>query len=127
MTEKTESGVSTLDTVKLVLAAALLIGGVFAYYWYAQASIFVRLGALLAGVAAAIAVGMQSEPGRALWHFMQTSRVELRKVVWPTRVETRQTTIAVLVFVVIMGVFFWALDLFLLWVTRALTLTGQGS
>jgi len=47
--------------------------------------------------------------------------------VWPTRVETRQTTIAVLVFVVIMGVFFWALDLFLLWVTRALTLTGQGS
>jgi preprotein translocase subunit SecE len=127
MTEKTESGVSTLDTVKLVLAAALLIGGVFAYYWYSQASIFVRLGALLAGVGAAIAVGMQSEPGRALWHFMQGSRVELRKVVWPTRVETRQTTIAVLVFVVIMGVFFWALDLFLLWVTRALTLTGQGS
>ena len=127
MTEKTESGASTLDTVKLALAAALLVGGIFAYYWYGQASTLVRLGALVVGLAAAIAVGMQSEPGRALWHFMQASRVELRKVVWPTRVETRQTTIAVIVFVVIMGVFFWALDLFLLWVTRALTLTGQGS
>src|SRR5262245_10732357 len=127
MTEKTESGVSTLDTVKLVLAAALLVGGVFAYYWYSQASTLVRLGALVVGFAAAVAVGMQSEPGRMLWHFMQGSRVELRKVVWPTRVETRQTTIAVIVFVTIMGVFFWSLDLFLLWVTRALTLTGQGS
>jgi preprotein translocase subunit SecE len=127
MTEKTESGVSTLDTVKLVLAAALLVGGVFAYYWYSQESTLVRLGALVVALAAAIAVGMQSEPGRTLWQFMRASRTELRKVVWPTRVETRQTTIAVIVFVVIMGVFFWALDLFLLWVTRALTLTGQGS
>jgi preprotein translocase subunit SecE len=127
MTEKTESGVSTLDTVKLMLAAALLIGGVFAYYWYAQESTLVRVGALLAAIAAAIAVAMQSEPGRTLWQFMLASRVEVRKVVWPTRVETRQTTIAVIIFVTIMGVFFWLLDLFLLWVTRALTLTGQGS
>ena len=79
---------------------------------------------LLAAVAA-IAVALQSEPGREFWRFMQGARVELRKVVWPTKVETRQTTIAVIVFVVIMGVFFWALDLLLLWITR--TLTGQGS
>ena len=111
MTEKTESGVSTLDTVKLVLAAALLIGGVFAYYWYSQASIFVRLGALLAGVGAAIAVGMQSEPGRALWHFMQGSRVELRKVVWPTRQETFRITWVVLAVVVVISLILSLFDL----------------
>ena len=50
--------------------------------------------------------------------------MEMRKVVWPTREESIQTTIAVLVFALIMGVFFWFLDLFLLWFTRLLT--GQG-
>ena len=52
---------------------------------------------------------------------MQGSRVELRKVVWPTREETLQTTLAVLVFALIMGVFFWLLDLSLLALTRRLT------
>jgi preprotein translocase subunit SecE len=121
MTEKTEIGVSTLDTVKLVLAAALLIGGIVAYYYYAQTSALVRGGAVLVATAAAIAVAMQSEPGRMLWRFMQGARVELRKVVWPTRVETRQTTIMVIIFVIIMGVFFWALDLLLLWLTQLIT------
>jgi preprotein translocase subunit SecE len=124
MTEKTENGVSTLDTVKLILAGALVLGGIVAYYYYAQAPVLARGGGVILAIAAAALLTMQSEPGRTLWHFMQASRVELRKVVWPTRVETRQTTIAVIIFVVIMGVFFWALDLFLLWVTRALT--GQG-
>jgi preprotein translocase subunit SecE len=50
--------------------------------------------------------------------------VELRKVVWPTREETIQTTVTVLVFALIMGVFFWLLDMFLLYATRLLT--GQG-
>jgi preprotein translocase subunit SecE len=121
MTEKTENGVSVLDTVKLVLAAALLIGGVVAYYYYAQTPALVRAGGVLVATAAAIGVAMLSEPGRALWRFMQAARVELRKVVWPTRVETRQTTIAVIIFVVIMGVFFWALDLLLLWLTQLIT------
>jgi preprotein translocase subunit SecE len=62
--------------------------------------------------------------GQALWKFVQASRIELRKVVWPTREETIQTTLAVLVFATIGGVFFWLLDLFLLFVTSKLT--GQG-
>ena len=56
---------------------------------------------------------------------MQSSRGELRKVVWPTRQETLQTTLTVFVFVLILGIFFWLLDMGLLWITRALT--GQGS
>jgi preprotein translocase subunit SecE len=67
---------------------------------------------------------LQSAQGKALWRFVNSSRVELRKVVWPTREEAIQTTIAVIIFTVVMGVFFWLLDMFLLWVTRFLT--GQG-
>jgi len=125
MTDKTDSGVSMLDTVKLVLAAALVLGGIVAYYYYSQAPALARGAGVFAAVCAAAVLTFLSEPGRTLWQFMQASRVELRKVIWPTREETRRTTIAVVIFVVIMGVFFWALDIFLLWVTR--TLTGQGS
>ena len=70
-------------------------------------------------------VAMQSAQGQLLWKFIQGSRVELRKVVWPTREETVQTTIAVLVFATVMAVFFWLLDLFLLTFTQ--WIMSQGS
>jgi preprotein translocase subunit SecE len=62
--------------------------------------------------------------GKELWRFIQSSRGEIRKVVWPNRQETLQTTLTVMVFALLMGVFFWLLDLFLLWATRLVT--GQG-
>jgi preprotein translocase subunit SecE len=62
--------------------------------------------------------------GRTLWKFIQGARVELNKVVWPTREETIQTTLVVLVVALFGGVFFFLLDMFLAWVTSRLT--GQG-
>ena len=79
---------------------------------------------MLAAVAVGIVVALQSSQGRDFWQFVQGSRVELRKVVWPTRQETMQTTLVVFVAIVAMGIFFWILD----WLLGALTaaLTGQG-
>ena len=67
-----------------------------------------------------IAVAMTSTQGRRLWAFIQGTRVEIRKVVWPTKQETTQTALAVFVFTLIMALFFWALDSGLLWLTRRL-------
>jgi len=69
-------------------------------------------------------VALQSAQGRVFWQFVQGSRVELRKVVWPTRQETLQTALVVFIAITAMGIFFWFLD----WVLGALTraLTGQG-
>ena len=127
MNAKTETpaGASALDSVKLVLSAALLLGGLVGYYWFADASVVLRAVGVVLSVALALAVFFTTARGRDLWRFIQTSRVELRKVVWPTRQETFQTTMAVIIFVIIMGVFFWGLDMFLLWATRILT--GQGA
>jgi preprotein translocase subunit SecE len=55
---------------------------------------------------------------------MLDSRIELGKVVWPSREDTGKMTLVVFVFVIVAGVFFWALDMVLAWATRALT--GQG-
>jgi preprotein translocase subunit SecE len=63
---------------------------------------------------------MTSTQGQRLWAFIQGARVEIRKVVWPTKQETTQTAIAVFVFTLIMALFFWGLDSFLLWLTRTL-------
>jgi len=118
-TETSESGM--LDTIKLLIAAAALVGGLYAYYYYetslAQA---IRVLMVLGGTIAGIGIAMTSAQGRKLWHFIQGSRVEIRKVVWPTKQETTQTAIAVFVFTLIMMLFFWVLDSGLLWLTQKL-------
>ena len=116
MTEKTENGVSAFDTIKLILAAALVLGGIVAYYYYAQAPVLARGGGVLLAIVAAAVLTLQSEPGRTLWHFMQASRVELRKVVWPTRDETLRTTLVIIVVVIILSLLLGLIDVILKWV-----------
>jgi len=115
---------SVLDAVKLALTAAILVGGIAGYYQFEQQSLLISVSVILVAVALAAVVFMQTERGRVLWKFVQGSRVEIRKVIWPTRTEAVQTTLTVFVFVLVLGIFFWGLDMFLLWVTRLLT--GQG-
>ena len=123
MNAQTDTGASALDKVKFLLAIAVLISGIGAYYYYPDMPVVIRAGGVLTSVVIAIVIVMQTAMGRNAWQFIQGSRVELRKVVWPSRQDTTQTTLAVIVFVIIMGVFFWGLDMGLLWVTQ--TLTGQ--
>ena len=117
--ETSQSGM--LDIIKLLLSAAALVGGLYAYYYYeteiAQA---IRVLMVLGGTAAGIGIAMTSTQGNRLWYFIQGSRVEIRKVVWPTKQETTQTAIAVFVFTLVMMLFFWILDSGLLWLTRTL-------
>ena len=124
MDTKVETQKTVLDTLKLLASGGILLCGLVGYYYYADVPVVVRALGVLIALAIAVVVALQSVQGQALWRFVQGSRVEMRKVVWPTREEAIQTTVAVLVFALIMGVFFWLLDLFLLWFTRLLT--GQG-
>jgi preprotein translocase subunit SecE len=118
-TETSQSGV--LDILKLLVAAGALVAGLYGYYFYENdLALPLRVLMVLGGTAAGIAIAMTSAQGQRLWHFIQGSRVEIRKVVWPTRTETTQTAIAVFIFTLIMALFFWALDSGLLWLTRRL-------
>jgi preprotein translocase subunit SecE len=124
MDSKADTGATALDTVKLVAAAGVLVGGVVAYYYYADVAVVIRAVGVLVALGLAVLILLQASQGKALLRFATAARVELRKVVWPTREETIQTTVAVMIFTLIMGLFFWFLDMFLLWFTRLLT--GQG-
>ena len=125
MNEQAEkAGVGLVDAFKLVLAGAALVGGVIAYYWYEDTAQVLRVLMVLGGLIAGLVLLYWSEPGRELWNYVQTSRVELRKMVWPTRQETWRTTLVVFVFVMALGVFFWLVDMALAW--GAKHVTGQG-
>ena len=124
MNARAEAGATGLDTAKLVAAALLLIAGIYGFYHFAAYSTLLRVLGLLAvgGVAAAIA--LQTDVGRRLWQFSGDARNEVRKVVWPTRQETMQTTLVVIVMVFILGIILWLFDMVLMNILRFLT--GQG-
>ena len=115
MITKAESTPGVADTAKLVLAAAVLVGGIAAYYYFENESILLRVAGLLVALAIGSVVAFQSLQGQLLWRFIQNSRNDIRKVIWPTRQETVQTTLIVGAFVVVVALFLWGLDSLLGW------------
>ncbi len=104
-----------IDKAKLVVAVGLVAAGVWGYYWLAEAPLVLRILAVIAGLLLAGAVAWWSEPGKQFTVFAGESVAEVKKVVWPTRKETIQTTAAVFAFVVAMAIFLWLTDKVLEW------------
>jgi preprotein translocase subunit SecE len=121
MNDKAEVAGSGMDTVKLAFAVLLMVAGVGAFYIYEEQSLLLRVLGLLVVAGIAAAVLMQTTAGRKLWAFAADSRTEVRKVVWPSRQETVQTTFIVLVMVLLMGIILWLVDMGLLAIVRSVT------
>ncbi len=114
-----------VDKIKLFLAFLVLGAGLGAFYYFGNQSDLVRVGLLLVALAIAAVVALQSAPGRAGLEFAKSARIEIRKVVWPTRKETVQTTLVVIAMVILVGLYLWLVDTGLLYLVRLLT--GQRS
>ena len=108
------------DLVKLVIAALIVIAAVAGFYIFADQSTPLRVAGILAATGVAAWIGLQTEPGRNLWNFLQDAQVEVRKVVWPTRQETTQTTLLVIAVVILAALILWGLDSVLRWAIRLL-------
>ena len=106
------------DLVKLVIAALVVIAAIAAFYVFDDQSTPLRVAGLLAATGVAAWIGLQTEPGRNLWNFLQDAQVEVRKVVWPTRQETTQTTLLVIAVVILAALILWGLDTVLGWAIR---------
>jgi preprotein translocase subunit SecE len=117
-----EQTTSIADKVTLAVAVALVGAGIWAYYWFNEMALVLRLLAVAAGILAGAAVAWLSEPGKRFLVFALESWAEVKKVVWPTRKETIQTTAAVFAFVVMMAIFLWISDKTLEWVLYDLLL-----
>jgi preprotein translocase subunit SecE len=113
-----------LDKVKIAVAFLLAAAGIAGFYWFADSPMILRVSMVLGGLGLGFAAFWLSVPGKAFVVYAEESAAETRKVVWPTRKETLQTTGIVFVFVVVMALFLWMVDASLLWVVKKLI--GQG-
>ena len=112
------------DPAKWAGAFAILLGGVAGFYYWSDESLLLRVIGLLVLVAVALFVALQTEKGRAAWDFVRESHTEVRKVVWPTRKETMQTTMIVIAMVGLVAIILWILDGLLAWLVKWLLGTG---
>ena len=103
------------DKIKFVVAILLLIAGLAGFYLLAEQPLILRVLSVLAGVAAGVAVAWFTEPGQRFFVFGKEAWAEAKKVAWPTRKETIQTTGAVFAFVLVMAIVLWIADKSLEW------------
>ena len=120
--KQTSAEPAATDTAQLIAAIVLALGGVVAFYVLkSRPEAWASWVALGGGLVLGVLVFAFSQYGRNFWQFVLESRVELRKVFWPSRNETMMTTLVVLGFVLIASTFFWLLDLTLATVTKFFT------
>jgi preprotein translocase subunit SecE len=115
------------DKIKFALALLLVAAGVAGFYLLGEAALILRILSVLAGVAAGAAVAWFTEPGRRFFVFSQEAWTETKKVAWPSRKETVQTTGVVFAFVIVMAIFLWLTDKSLEWVFYDLILGWKKS
>lgn len=116
---------TTTDKIKLGLAFLLLMAGVAGYYYFSGSAPVLRLLLVLAGAAGAAGVAWTAQPGKRFFAFSKESVAETRRVVWPTRKETLQTTGVVFVLVIVVALFLWVVDASLMWLVQLLI--GRGA
>jgi len=114
-----------MDKLKIALAVACVIAGVWGYYYFSETAQVLRVLMVMGGLVAAGAVGWLSAPGKEFFAFAQEAWTEAGRVSWPTRKETIQTTAIVFGFVVIMALFLFAVDTTLAWIVKLLTGRGE--
>jgi preprotein translocase subunit SecE len=113
------------DKIKLLVAFLLVVAGIAGYYYLYDSAAVVRLASVLAGLLSAAAVAWTSEAGKRFFAFGKDSVAEAKRVVWPTRKETLQTTGVVIVFAIIMALFLWAVDSSLMFAINMLMKRGE--
>lgn len=111
---------SFADTLKLVAALGVLIAAIYGFYEFAEQSLLYRVIGMIVAVVLAGFIAYTSSIGKTFWSFAIDTRVEVKKVVWPTRAHTAQITVAVMFVVVLVGLFLWMLDMFLAWSYKSL-------
>lgn len=124
MNARVESSTTGIDTAKIVFAILILVGGIVGFYYFADKGLVYRVLGVMASTIAAIGVILTTVVGMRFLGFLKESRVEVRKVIWPTRQETMQSTLVVVALVFLVGLILWTLDAALFWGISHLT--GQG-
>ena len=116
MSAKAELNDSRFDVIKWVVVALIVSVGVFGDSYFSAEPVLYRAIALVVLALVAGFVALQTSKGKAFWSLLKEARIEIRRVVWPTRQETTQTTMIVVAVVLVMALILWGLDSLLGWI-----------
>ena len=114
MRQQLASKLNPMDKIKWIFVLSAIAFGVVGNQFFAQQALLVRVLGLVVLAAIAFGIAMTTNKGRKALGFAQEAHVELRKVVWPSRQETVQTTLMVLGVIVVIGLILWGIDILLL-------------
>ncbi len=109
------------DKLKILVSILIVLASIGTFYYFSDQSLLMRVLGLLFALAVVIYIMLQTAVGRGTWVFAQDAQIELKKVVWPTRKETVQTTLIVMAMVILIAIFLWLLDMLLVWAVRSIT------
>ena len=104
-----------LNIALWAVSVAIVIAAVYGNSYFGGESLLYRVLGLLAASVVAALIAFQTVQGMAFWLLLKGARTEIRKVVWPTRQETVQTTLIVSLVVIVAGLLLWGLDTLLGW------------
>ena len=111
----------SFDLIKWIVATALVVCGIWANWYYSdEINVLIRALALVVGAVFAGLIALQTEKGKRLWETAREARSEIRRVVWPTRQETIQTTAIVILLMILFSLILWGLDSFLSWLVKSI-------
>ena len=99
----------------LILSIVVLITGMILFYYYSDVRLFYRVVGMISVVIFSAFIAYQSDFGKLVYSYVTDSKVELKKVTWPTKQETTQTTLGVIFVVIIVGILLWLFDMLLGW------------
>ena len=99
----------------LILSIGVLLTGVILFYYFSDIRLFYRVLGMIAALILSGYIGYQSDFGKLVYSYITDSKVELKKVTWPTKQETTQTTLGVIGVVIIVGILLWLFDMLLGW------------
>ncbi len=111
----------TFDLIKWMVVISLVTGSIWANWYYSdEINVLIRALALVVVAVFAGFIGIQTEKGKSLWTTAREARSEIRRVVWPTRQETIQTTAIVILLMIVFSLILWGLDSFLSWLVKSI-------
>ena len=112
----TEKNIETKSSKSyLILSIGVLITGMILFYYYSDVRLFYRVVGMISVVIFSAFIAYQSDFGKLVYTYVTDSKVELKKVTWPTKQETTQTTLGVIFVVIIVGILLWLFDMLLGW------------
>ena len=112
----TENNIETRSSKSfLLLSISVLITGMILFYYFSEVRLFYRVVGMISVVIFSAFIAYQSDFGKLVYSYVTDSKVELKKVSWPTKQETTQTTLGVIFVVIVVGILLWLFDMLLGW------------